>query len=93
MWCEQGLNAPESAGGFRAAAGGKRGHREGPGVELMTLTRVLLRETALLKHFLTLQQGGMSGSQNISQTAPEQISRKQAIRELLHKHSTDVGVG
>lgn len=76
MRCEHGLNAPESVGGFRAAAGGKQGRRKGSGLEVMTSIHVLMCEMVLLDRFLTLQQGQPSGSQSISQTAPKQISRK-----------------
>lgn len=66
MQCEPGLDAPDSTGGFRAAAGGKRGQREGRGLEVRISVHILMCETVLLGHFLSMQQGWLSGSQSIS---------------------------
>lgn len=49
MWCEHWAKCSRerwAPAGFRAAAGGKHGHRERHGLELMTLTHVLMCETA-----------------------------------------------
>lgn len=65
MQCEPGFDAPDSAGGFRAAAGGKCGQGEGRGLEVRISVHVLMCETVLLGHFLSLQQGQPTGSQSI----------------------------
>lgn len=73
--------------GFRAAVGGKHGYRESHGLELMTLTHVLMCETVLLRHSWPI------GSRSNSWNAPKYISRKQVMEDLLHRHSADLAVG
>lgn len=86
MWCGHWAKCSRecwASAGFRAAAGGKHGHRERHGLELMTLTHVLMRETVLLRHSWPI------GSRN----APKYISRKQVTEDLLHRQSADLAVG
>lgn len=55
MWCEHWAKCSRerwAPAGFRAAAGGKHGHRERLGLELMTLTHVLMCETVLANWFM-----------------------------------------